>query len=258
MMTKLRQILRGEKGQSLTEWCLVALLALGVFLLFRESSLLTQAKNTYDNVGSYLSGTTKTAQNLSKYGTISNTELMQVANEERISLDQKTLENLAGAFIGKTKNEIRAMLIKDPNFNKYDAGKELNQGNLLFDYYIEKTGDGEDGAVQTRFGNTMVSTDNLLNWMQGNYTSFDTKNNALTMDNRLFYSNDVIDPSGVMNGTVHEEGTYAVSVRCTFNFDKSGKVESVQIWATRNKQKKGTNTWIRNETDGLMHLMVKN
>lgn len=257
MLRKLRQILQGEKGQSLTEWALIALFVVGLVYIFRESSLLPQLSSAYDSVGSYLSGTPTANQAINKYGRISNTELMQVDNAQRIALDDATLRNIAGAFLGKSKSEIQAMLTSSPRFDKYNPSGALNQGNLLFDYYIRSTGDGEDGTVRTEFDNGLVSKDNLLNWMQGNYTTFDSNQKALASDNRYFFSNDLIDPYGIMNPTdpEHQEGIYAVSVRCTFEFDTAGNVTAVQIWATRNKKDTrpgaGSNSWVRDETEGV-------
>ena len=254
MFGRIRQILEGEKGQSLTEWALVAVFAVGLFFLFRGSGLLSQVKESYNDVGSYLSGTQTTEQAIQKYGTLSNAELMQsVDNAARIAMDDATLRNIAGAFLGKTQTEIRAMLMKDANFSPYNPKGQLNQGNLLFDYYIENT--GENGAVKTSFNNGLVAKDNLLNWMQGNYTDFQSNQAQLVADNRFFFSNDLIDPSGVLNGTEHQAGNYAVSVRCSFEFTNN-KVSAVQIWAARNKEDSNNKgKWIRNETQGVNGTM---
>ncbi|WP_143102222.1 hypothetical protein [Selenomonas sp. GACV-9] len=248
--------MRSEKGQSLAEWALVALFAVGVFYFFRESSLLSQVRGSYDNVGRYLSSTPSTEQAINKYGKIANSVLRQESNDLRIALDKTSLQNLAGVFLGKTKAEINAMLTGNANFNKYNPNQALNQGTLLFDYYIKSTGDGEDGAVRTVFDNGLVAKDNLLNWMQGNYTQFQSTEKTRESDCRYFFSDDLIDPSGVLNGTPHQAGEYAVSVRCTFAFNSQGQAESVRIWATRNKKDTETGQWIRNETDGLMNIVV--
>lgn len=261
MLRKLRQILLGEKGQAMTEFALVALFVVGMVYMFRESSLLSQLSSTYNSVGSYLSSTPTMNQAISKYGKISNTKLMQVDNAQRIALDDATLRNLAGAFLGKSKSELAEMFIGTPNYNKYNATGELNQGNLLFDYYIRNTGD--NGAVKTEFSGEMVSKDNLLNWMQGNYTTFDSKQKTLESDSRYFFSNDLIDPYGIEGNTVQNGEVWAVSVRCAFEFDQ-GKVSAVQIWATRNKRDTSphpSTTWLRHETAGVngkMNIRVTN
>lgn len=254
MLRRLRQVMGEEKGQSLTEWALVALFAVGMFFFFRESSLLSQVKNTYEQAGSYLSSTPTAEQALTQYGTIANSELRQVDNEQRIAMDRQTLENIAGAFLGKSKAEIRAMLRTAPNFSTYKPERGLDQGNLLFDYYIKGTGD--DGAVKTVFDNGVVAKDNLLNWMEGNYTTFPSDQKKLESASRYFYSDDLIDPSGVLNGTEHQAGEYAASVRCFFFFAQDGTVNEVKIWATRNKLNTETNKWIWNDTTGLVDITV--
>ena len=40
MLMKLQKILRGEKGQSLVEWALVALFVVGIVYMFRGSNIL--------------------------------------------------------------------------------------------------------------------------------------------------------------------------------------------------------------------------
>ena len=260
MLRKLQKILRGEKGQSLVEWALVALFVVGIVYMFRDSNILSQVTKSYNNVGSYLSSTPTSEQAINKYGALSNSELREaVSNQERIAMDDATLRNIAGAFLGKTKTEIKDMLLKnngDPKISTYNPNGALNQGTLLFDYYIDSTGDGENESVKTRFANGFIAKDNLVNWMQGNYTQYPSTQKEMTSDNRYFFSDDLIDPKGIVSGTPPQVGNYAVSVRCAFDFDKTtGQATAVHIWATRNKEdsnyKPNTNHWVRSETEGL-------
>lgn len=257
MLRKLQGILRGEKGQSLVEWALVALFVVGIVYMFRNANILEQVTKSYNGVGSYLSSTPTSEQAVNKYGTLSNTELREaVSNQERIAMDDATLRNIAGAFLGKTKTEIQAMLLQnngDPKISTYNSKGALNQGTLLFDYYIENTGNGENESVKTRFANGFIAKDNLLNWMQGNYTEYPSTQKELTSDNRYFFSDDLIDPKGIVSGTPPQAGDYAVSVRCAFDFDKTtGQATAVHIWATRNKaDDTKPNSWVRSETEGL-------
>jgi hypothetical protein len=88
--------------------------------------------------------------------------------------------------------------------------------------------------------------------MQGNYTQYPSTQKEMTSDNRYFFSDDLIDPKGIVSGTPPQVGTYAVSVRCTFEFDTAGKAKAVQIYATRNKKdSNNSNNWVRSETEGL-------
>lgn len=251
MLRKLQKILCRENGQSMVEWALVALFVVGIVYMFRESNILPQVTKSYNNVGSYLSSTPTSEQAINKYGALSNSELREtVSNQERIAMDDATLRNIAGAFLGKTKTEINAMLMSSAKFDKYIPGGALNQGNLLFDYYIDGTGD--NGSVKTRFDNGLVAKDNLVNWMQGNYTEYQSTQKQMTSDNRYFFSDDLIDPKGIVSGTPPQVGIYAVSVRCTFEFDTAGKAKAVQIYATRNKKdSNNSNNWVRSETEGL-------
>ena len=253
MLMKLQKILRGEKGQSLVEWALVALFVVGIVYMFRDSNILSQVTKSYNGVGSYLSSTSTSEQAINKYGTLSNSALRAaVSNQERIAMDDTTLRNIAGAFLGKTQTEIRAMLMSQPNWNAKYNPNNLGQGTLLFDYYINSTGDGENGSVKTRFDNGVVAKDNLVNWMQGNYTQYSSTQKEMTSENRYFFSDDLIDPKGIVSGTPPQVGDYAVSVRCAFEFDNTGHATAVQIWATRNKaDDTKPNSWVRSETEGV-------
>ena len=258
MLMKLQKILRGEKGQSLVEWALVALFVVGIVYMFRDSNILSQVTKSYNSVGSYLSSTPTSEQAINKYGALSNSELQEaVSNQERIAMDDATLRNIAGAFLGKTKTEIKDMLLQnngDPKISTYNPNGALNQGTLLFDYYIDSTGDGENESVKTRFANGFIAKDNLVNWMQGNYTQYPSTQKEMTSDNRYFFSDDLIYTQGVYNHAIIEANkndSYAVSVRCAFEFDKTtGKANAVQIWATRNAQAKN-GSWIRDMTQGI-------
>lgn len=257
MLMKLQKILRGEKGQSLVEWALVALFVVGIVYMFRDSNILSQVTKSYNSVGSYLSSTPTSEQAINKYGALSNSELQEaVSNQERIAMDDATLRNIAGAFLGKTKTEIKDMLLQnngDPKISTYNPNGALNQGTLLFDYYIDSTGDGENESVKTRFANGFIAKDNLVNWMQGNYTQYPSTQKEMTSDNRYFFSDDLIYTQGVYNHAIIEANkndSYAVSVRCAFEFDKTtGKANAVQIWATRNAQVNGS--WVRDMTQGI-------
>ncbi|BAL81738.1 hypothetical protein SELR_00300 [Selenomonas ruminantium subsp. lactilytica TAM6421] len=266
MMSRLRQIVQGEKGQSVVEWGLVALFAVGMFFMFHDSSLLPQVSKTYDRVGSYLSGTPlsstiPTAEDIIRYGTISNTELSKVDNAQRIALDEASLRNLARAFLGKDASASSGMFINDLKFKnyKYNSEKGLKQGILLFDYNIKST--GENGAVKTEFSGNEVSKDNIVNWLEGNYTISSEKNKTLESDQRYFFSDDLIDPYGIKDNTVQNNETWAVSVRCAFEVSQ-GKVSAVHIWASRNKKDKSNNKvdypdgWIRQGAEGLVDIVV--
>ena len=185
---------------------------------------------------------------------LSNTELRQISNNQRIAHDQEALANLSSIFLGKSQNEIKNML-NGPSFDAYDPSKGLSQATLLFDYDINNTGD-EDGSVQTYFRNAKASPDVLLQWMEGNYIQSDKKIKEKTYNERVFLSDDLIDPSGVLNGMEHEAGTYAASVRCAFTFDSDGKCDSVRTWVTRTKKQDGTGNWLRYECEGLTKIVV--
>ena len=254
-MKNLWQRIRPEFGQGTVEFALIACFVVGLAAIIYNSNLSVGAQHVYENVSSYLSGVPVTTQASVQDGkTMSNTELRQISNNQRIAHDQEALANLSSIFLGKSQNEIKNML-NGPSFDAYDPSKGLSQATLLFDYDIKNTGD-EDGLVQTSFRNAKASPDVLLQWMEGNYIQSDKKIKEKTYNERVFLSDDLIDPSGVLNGMEHEAGTYAASVRCAFTFDSDGKCDSVRTWVTRTKKQDGTNNWLRYECEGLTKIVV--
>ena len=244
-----------QKGQGTVEFALIACFVVGLAAIIYNSNLSNSAQSAYESVGSYLSGVPVTTQAaVQDCKVISNTELRQINNNQRIAHDQEALANLSSIFLGKSQNEIKNML-NGPSFDAYDPSKGLSQATMLFDYDIKNTGD-EDGSVQTSFRNAKASPDVLLQWMEGNYIQSDKKIKEKTYNERVFLSDDLIDPSGVLNGMEHEAGTYAASVRCAFTFDSDGKCDSVRTWVTRTKKKDGTGNWLRYECEGLTKIVV--
>ncbi|SHK39443.1 hypothetical protein SAMN05216582_103100 [Selenomonas ruminantium] len=261
---KLQTSLQNETGQVLTEFALVVVFILGIVGIIYNSGLDLHSQTLYEKVVSYLQGTPTYSQAVSTYGTISNEELRKIDNNERIVMDQTALENLARAFLGKNKETIRSMLDNtgtniDSGFAAYNPNKGLSQCMLLFDYYIKNTGDGENAQVKTKFDNAKAHPQDIINWMQGNYTEQNTNDKSMTSNSRYFFSDDLIDPSGVLHDEEHEAGEYAVSVRCAFTWDSNQNATSVRIWATRNKKKNNTNPveWLRYEADGMFDIIVQ-
>lgn len=269
MLRRLGKLMKNEQGQGLTEFALVALFAVVLAGAFYTSDLRSYAKNTYEQVAAYVGGVpTYSAvapgyeQKVSDYGDLSNSALQSISNAERIEMDKIGMANLGRAFLGKTKQEINAMLnntnenlLTGKSFDPYNTQRGLSQGVLLFDYYIVGTGD--NGAVQVKFDKSKANPEDIINWMQGNYTQGDTNVKTQIVDGRYFFSNDTIDASGGMADTGRlADFTYAVCVRCTFTFDSEGKADSVRLWTTRNTEyPKGT--WVRYQCEGLDNVTVR-
>ena len=245
-----------QKGQGSVEFALLACFVVGIAAFIYNSNLSNSAQNAYESVSSYLSGVPVTGQApLETYSTLSNTELRQISNSQRIAMDQEALANLSRIFLGKSQNEIKKLL-KNPSFADYDPDKGLSQGTLLFDYDINSTGDMEGSSVGTTIRNAKAAPDDLIKWMEGNYVNRSSNATQMSYERRLFLSDDLIDPSGVLNGTTHEDGIYAASVRCAFTFDSAGNCDSVRVWVVRTKQQEGKTNWLRYECEGLTKIVV--
>lgn len=269
MLRRLAKLMKNEQGQGVTEFAMVALLALVMAGAFYYSNMGTYARETYEEVAAYLSGVSTYSsvaptygEQASYYGSLSSSSLQNISNSERVEMDQLGMYNIGRAFLGKTKQEINAMLnntnenlLTGKAFDPYNPKNGLSQGVLLFDYYILGTGD--DGAVQVKFDKSKANPEDIINWMQGNYTYSDTNVRTQVLDGRYFYSNDTLEASGGMADTGRlADATYAVCVRCTFTFDSEGKADSVRLWTTRNTEyPKGT--WVRYQCEGLDNVTVR-
>lgn len=254
-----RLALRSQKGQGITEYAVILAIVVGLGLLLVHGVWGTSLRGLLNSVGEALSGETTTSYNeaLSGYGTLSNNDLMQISNEERIAIDQSAIRNLSSRFLGLTKAELKNVLndqnLKDSNF-AYRADGPLNQGVLLFDYYIDNTGNGDGESVATRFQSERATPEDMIQWMQGNYEGTGATAKTFSDNSRYLFSNDVIDPYGVARGAANA-GVHAVSCRATFTFNgEGGTVDSVRTYVTRNIKVNGT--WQRETCDGLMDIIV--
>lgn len=254
---KLKQLLGQERGQSLVELALLMCFVVVVFLAINWNSFKTIAGNAYLKLAETMGVETSVAEVLDSYTTMSNAELSQVDNAQRIAIDKAILTALGKHLLGLDKSVIQTLF--DTTSNNLLTGKDSNKpyGVILFDYSIDNTGDnGEDLKIKLR-KNTggSVSNKQTIEWMHGN---FDTnvsnyKKQDEFVNRRYFYSDDAIAQSPVEGVSTEQSAT----VRVKFKFNQQGKVEAVTLNVTRSYQN-SNGGWERILCEGLSDIVVSN
>lgn len=252
---KLKQLLSQERGQSLVELALLMCFVVVVFLAINWDSFKTIAGNAYLKLAETMGVETSVAEVLDSYTTMSNAELSQVDNAQRIAIDKAILTALGKNLLGWDKSVIETLFATN-DYNLLTGQKSnMPYGVILFDYSIDNTGDnGEDLKIKLR-RNTggSVSNKQTIEWMHGNFdtnvSNYQKKNEFV--NRRYFYSDDAITPLADVSGD------QSVTARIKFSFNKQDKVESVTINLTKNHEV-SKNNWETILCEGLSDIVVSN
>ena len=129
MLIKIRNMLK-EKGQGIVEYALLLAFVVGIAMMLDGANLGGAVKDTFDKVAAVLGGEKKYADLLKEWGKLNRSDLMNIDNEKRIKTDQEALANIAGFFVGKTRD------FKDDIIGSAVDG----EGWTLLVDYIDKTG----------------------------------------------------------------------------------------------------------------------
>ena len=162
-----------QKGQGIVEYALLLAFIVGIAMMLNGGGLANAVKDTFDSVASLLAGEEKQVA-ATDWGHMDPDNDFNEGNQsERLKVDQKSLENFANFFIGKTEDVVKSLLNNKSNPGNDPIGwfvqtpdgvhfltKNLSQGSPD-DYYEFDKG---NGTVQKRAYNDVV-----FNWMQGDY-----------------------------------------------------------------------------------------
>ena len=162
MLIKIRNMLK-EKGQGIVEYALLLAFVVGIAMMLNGANLGGAVKDTFDKVAAVLGGEKKYADLLKEWGKLNRSDLMNIDNEKRIKTDQEALANIAGFFVGKTRD------FKDDIIGSAVDG----EGWTLLVDYIDKTGDSDNLNVSK---GTDRTNGRIFNWMQGDYGEYQEKN----------------------------------------------------------------------------------
>lgn len=244
----------GQKGRGIAEYALIIAFVLGLGVVLSNVGVRNNIKAVFAQATAYLKGGYVGA--VAAYGRMSNTNLKNMDNDERLSFDREALTNLGKKFLGMTKTELKSLL-KNPTDVNLAGGPNANNpyGVILLDYEVENTGDNGKGVTtKLRYNGGSFNSEDVLEWMKGNYApdGSHTYNKDHSTSGRYFFSNDTIDKSGAVNGTT-PEGTHTATVRGRFAFDSEGRVSSVAITVTRSINSGG---WKRDVCEGLENITV--
>ena len=238
----------GQKGRGIAEYALIIAFVLGLGFILSNSGIRESIKGVFAQAVAYLKGGAY-ASALATYGQMSNTELKNVDNDDRLSLDREALMNLGRKFLGMKQSDLARLHLSGNSSNPY--------GFILLDYEVGLTGDGGTGVTTTlRHNGGSLNSEDVLEWMKGNYApdGSHTYNAPHDISGRYFFSNDTIDKSGAVNGTT-PAGTHTATVRGKFAFDNAGRVSAVTLTVTRSIEIT-RNNWQRDVCDGLGNITV--
>ena len=210
-----------------------------------------------------------------------NFETAEASQEDRLSADQKALENIARFFVGKTKGEVAAVL-KEKYFDKADMGagkpsdsQELNLGHLRLSNNLEN-GTGMRFEVTGIDGLKESEAENIFKWMVDPYNpdSVEYKSNY-----NYLVSDYAVSQGWV--GTIEEGKDQRNGLKLRLEYDYSGNYandsEVVVIGAHvaidpksqfnnqlglvdkyNRKTSQGLDVQVRRDADGLIHVDTKN
>ena len=257
---KLQHLLNHQRGQGMVEMALLMCFAVAVVVGVNWDSFKESMGVPYQNMAKYVGMKTSSTNpvDVSAYATMSTSELQLVDNEERIAIDKATMTALGEFLLTLNKSDI-ANLFPGTNESRWTGTDGSGKpGVALFDYCIENAGDnGEDLQVKLRYNGTgYLSNQQAIQWMQGNFdiNRNNYTNNAQTVSNRFFYSNDAINPRPQAHLT---KGEQSATLWAAFTFDSGGDVTSVKLSMSRSYQENGNSgAWKRTNCEGLTDVVV--
>ena len=248
-----------RKGQGIVEYAVLLAVIVGLAVLLNDGSISGEVKGSFDSVAALFRGEDVQGQGQSGYVALNKRGKNQlhdyttgqdlVDDALRIEADQATLVNIAGFFMGKTKEEVKAAI--------GDYGTNT-QGTLLLDYrdWTEEGG-YTNGDIKTGLNdNTKWSTpkdatnQRIYNWMQGDYGA-NGYNSDYNYDagTRYLVSNYMINPNEATPQGENAKWIDNRSVRVVLTYDSNGQVSESRAYITRGER--GT------DNSGIRELDVK-
>lgn len=218
-----------EKGQGLVEFALILAFCAGIGLAAREAGF---GKAIDALLGSgerpeYETAAIGSARKIDwgKEPFSGDTSTFSEANAaERLAWDQKSLENLAGYFIGKTKSEIKTQIFKgnkSADMGWGDRGEEVLLGHFV------PTADKQGTVFVPTTLNDGDAT-NIFSWLKGDYdTTRGQVNPNYDPEYRYFVSDYSIGQGWADSAGKSQE----IGVRLTLEYDWSDPSNLVVVGA---------------------------
>ena len=248
-MVKISNYLK-QNGQGIVEYALLLAFVVGIAMMLNGSNLGAAVKNTFDTVASYLSGEEQNAYfaGLKKWGKAR--EFNPDTQAERLAIDQLALENLAGFFLGKDRAYITSLMKKG-----YDG---TSSNGILLGHY------GYDGNnsffMSTNNNDQLISSDNVFNWMQGDYGTYDSTTMTVSGYKPLAYDtsyrqlvSDYPVQNPYLGNNVADGNDARGGVKIKLQYDSpgpNGKVVAARVAVDKGSQQKTVGT-LTNATTGL-------
>ena len=216
-MTERLKRLFTQKGQGLVEFVLILAFCAGIGVAAREAGFGKALNSLFDSGErpEYETAAIGSARSIDwgkEVFTGENSTFSEENAAERLAWDQKSLENLAGYFIGKSKTEIKALLGgKSADMGWGEKGEEVVLGH--FRPTSDKQGTIFD-PESLQAGDAM----NIFSWLKGIYdTTSGADNPNYDPEYRYFVSDYAIS-----QGWADKAGNnQAIGIRIALEYDRS-------------------------------------
>jgi len=228
MKTRLK-FLFTQKGQGLVEFALILAFCAGIGIAAREAGFAKALGALFDSGErpEYETAAIGSARKIDwgkeVYSGESST-FSEANAAERLAWDQKSLENLARYFIGKSKNEIKTKILK--NGKSADMGWGERGEEVLLGHF-KPTADKQGTVfVPTTLNDGDIT--NIFSWLKGDYNTTRGQVNPNYDDQYRYFVSDYSISQGWSDKSGKEQ---EIGVRLTLEYDWSDPNNLVVIGA---------------------------
>lgn len=230
MLNRIRERI-SEKGQGLIEYVLILAFIAGIAIMMFGSggslkdTLVNTVTETNRKLAELFSDERTYASALRDWGKLSKGDLADISNDDRIKMDQQALANIGSFFLNKSKSDVETIL-----------GTKQKDNVLLGHYQEGVSGDSINSIYSTR--DNITGTSNMINWMQGDYTS----NNSYDNSSRYFFSDYANShQDGVKVWLTYDSNNTVSAVRVGINPGTAGKDDRLDMTVTSGGEIYATN-----------------
>jgi len=244
-----------QKGQGIVEYALLLAFIVGIAMMLNGTNLGGAIKGVFDDAAAVLAGEEKPVA-AKDWGHMQPTDYFDEETRlERYDADQQALANLAGLFLNKSKDEVKAILGLKANDQAPTNGTYLgyfvkdDEGKMHFLTRTLALSDDDFSGSITKGTVTRNYNDRVFNWMQGDYgtwgdsgayqLSYDPTNNYMVSD----YVHEQINQGiNYWQSENYSPPTGGNGVKLNLHYDSDGRVDKARIAIDQLSQDKSSSS----------------